>query len=302
MINYKYKENTREIAVPLELKNNIDKISTTKVIVRNVNEELAKFLVDENGIMSALDKESMSCHDWKYLKESCRNSQRMTFENNGILMEFLCQYILSDIFAINSLILFQEPDYETPESGNDLLFFDSKGNVFIFEIKSKLSDTFSHSELKKTIKKGYTSLFCSSEIKNHKKICIARNITDKLEIPESKKETIFSSLEKIEEVEGNIIGLCNDDNIFLNICVIGNGFNYTDEELGIDLIDALLSNVYCKTNCKYNDTINNKCTINRLQKSFVLNIISVEFPEELNIVSLNNEIINRIDERKLDVK
>jgi len=302
MIDYRYKEHTREIKVPLELEKNIEKIFSTSVIINNINEELAKFLVDDNGILSALNKEIMTWTDWKYLKESCKSSSRMTFENNGILMEFLCQYILPNIFDINSLLLYQEPSFEDPEGGNDLLFFDSKGNVFIFEVKSKISNNYSHTELKKVIKKGYTSLFCSSEIKNHKKICIARKITEDLYLSKSKKDIIFDSLETIEEVEGNIISLCNNDKIFLNICIIGNGFNYTDEELREDLKDALFSNNYCKRNCKYNDTTNHNCTINRLQKSFILNIISIEFPEELSVTELNNKIIQRIEIGKLDVQ
>ena len=244
---------------------------------------------------------TMSWIDWKNLKRSCERSKSMSIKNNGILMEFLSQNILPKIFNIDSLILYQEPDFESPENGNDLLFFDSNGNVFVFEIKSKISKNFDHFELKKKIKNAYISLFCSKEIKNQKKISIARKVASGLAVIDTTRHKIFDLLEKIDDVEGEIINLCSSNEIFLNICVIGNGFNCTDEEIQEDLVDALSTSVYCKKTCKYNDLDKNVCTIGLLSKSIILNIISIEFDTELNIVDLNDCIIKLIDDKELDI-
>lgn len=303
MNNYDFMKELKELSVPSELMSNIKKIFSSVVkIDGDINKILAEFLVNEEGILNVLSKQQMSWIDWKQLKESCKSSASMTIENNGILMEFLCQYILPSIFNIKSLILYQEPSYESPENGNDLLFFDTNGNIFIYEVKSKISDDFSHIELKSKIKNAYTSLFCSKEIKNHKKISIARNVTTNLEISDQIKDKIFSLLEKVEDVEGNIINLCGDKEIFLNICIISNGFQYTELELKNDLIDSITSSVYCKSNCEYIDKENRICKINRLSKTIVLNIISIEFNTELNINDLNSNIIKIIDDKGLDIR
>ena len=106
----------------------------------------------------------------------------------------------------------------------------------------------------------------------------------------------------VEDVEGNIIDLCKDKEIFLNICIISNGFQYTELELKNDLIDSITSSVYCKSNCEYHDKNNGVCKINRLSKTIVLNIISIEFNTELNINDLNDNIIQIIDDKGLDIR
>lgn len=303
MKNYNFKKELKEISVPNELILNAKKILSSEVkIDGDINQILAEFLVNDDGVLNVLSKEEMSWIDWKQLKESCKSSSNMIIENNGILMEFLCQYILPNIFNIKSLILYQEPSFESPENGNDLLFFDTDGNIFIYEVKSKISDDFSHTTLKAKIKNAYTSLFCSKEMKNHKKISIARKVTNNLEISDEVKDKIFSLLEKVEDVEGNIIDLCEDKEIFLNICIISNGFQYTELELKNDLIDSITSSVYCKSNCEYLDKDNGVCKINRLSKTIVLNIISIEFNTELNINDLNDNIIQIIDDKGLDIR
>ncbi len=297
------KKHINEIVVPKELLSNIKKIFSSKIKINgDVNQILADFLVNGGGILNVLSKKQMSWIDWRHLKKSCESSSGMTIENNGILMEFLCQYILPNIFNIKSLILYQEPSFESPENGNDLLFFDEYGNIFIYEVKSKISNYFGHIVLKEKIKNAYTSLFCSKEIKNNKKISIARNVTDNLEIDNNMKDKLFRLLEAIEDVKGNIVDLCSNEDIFLNICIVSNGFEYTEEELKNDLVHAVQSSVYCKKNCKYIDKINGICKINRLGKSVILNIISVEFNTELNINSLNSNIIKIIDDKGLDVR
>lgn len=303
MNNYNFKKQLKEISVPIELISNIKKILSSEVkIDGDINRILAEFLVNDGGILNVLSKEEMGWFDWKQLKESCKSSSNMTIENNGILMEFLCQYILPNIFNIKSLILYQEPSFESPENGNDLLFFDSDGNIFIYEVKSKISDDFGHITLKAKIKNAYTSLFCSKEMKNHKKISIARKVTSDLEILDEVKDKIFSLLEKVEDVEGNIIDLCEDEEIFLNICIISNGFQYTELELKKDLIDSIRTSVYCKSNCEYLDKDNRVCRINHLSKTVVLNIINIEFNTELNINNLNDNIIQIIDDKGLDIR
>lgn len=303
MISYNFKNNSKEIIVPEKLLSNIKKIFCTKVkIDDDINERLASFLIDDDGILNVLSKNNMTWSDWKNLKESCKSCSARTIENNGILMEFLCQYILPKIFNIESLILYQEPDYESPESGNDLLFFDSNGNVFIYEVKSKISNEFSHTQLKEKIKHAYTSLFCSKELKNHKKISIARRVTGNLDINDVTKDKIYKLLEKIEDVGGNISDLCDEDDIYMNICIVSNGFQYTEEEILGDLVSCINTSVYCKNSCEYIDKENKICKINRLSKTIILNIISVEFSSELDINKLNSNIIRIIDDRGLDLR
>lgn len=303
MLNYDFKKSSEEIIVPISLLSNVEKIFCTKVnINEDINEKLAAFLINDGGILNVLTKDKMNWIDWKQLKKSCKSCSAKSIENNGILMEFLCQYILPNIFDIKSLILYQEPSYESPENGNDILFFDCKGNVFIYEVKSKISNEFSHTELKEKIKHAYTSLFCSKELKNHKKISIARNVTSNLELDDVTKDKIFALLEKIEDAEENISDLCIEDDIFMNICVISNGFQYTNEEILNDLNNAINTSVYCKNTCEYNDKENKICKINRLGKTFILNIISIEFSTELNINKLNENIIKIIDDKGLDVQ
>ena len=303
MISYNFKNNSKEIIVPEKLLSNIKKIFCTKVkIDDDINERLASFLIDDDGILNVLSKNNMTWSDWKNLKESCKSCSARTIENNGILMEFLCQYILPKIFNIESLILYQEPDYESPESGNDLLFFDSNGNVFIYEVKSKISNEFSHTQLKEKIKHAYTSLFCSKELKNHKKISIARRVTGNLDINDVTKDKIYKLLEKIEDVGGNISDLCDEDDIYMNICIVSNGFQYTEEEILGDLVSCINTSVYCKISCEYIDKENKICKINRLSKTIILNIISVEFSSELDINKLNSNIIRIIDDRGLDLR
>ena len=88
----------------------------------------------------------------------------------------------------------------------------------------------------------------------------------------------------------------------MNICIISNGFQYTELELKNDLIDSITSSVYCKSNCEYIDKENGICKINRLSKTVVLNIISIEFNTELNINDLNSNIIEIIDDKGLDIR
>lgn len=303
MINYNFKNNSQEIIVPKELLSNVKKIFCTKVkIDDDINKKLAEFLINDNGILNVLSKDSMSWIDWKHLKESCKSCSYRAIENNGILMEFLCQYILPNIFEIESLILYKEPSFEDPESGNDLLFFDTNGNVYIYEVKSKISSDFSHIQLKQKIKYAYTSLFCSKELKNHKKIATARNVTDTLDLNNNIKDKIYGLLEKIEDAGGNISDLCNKDDIYMNICIISNGFQYTENEILDDLIDCINTSVYCKGSCEHIDRVNGICKINRLSKTIILNIISIEFNSELNINKLNNNIIKIIDDKGLDLR
>lgn len=301
--DFDYKNNTIELNVPKELKKNIKKILITKVkIFEDINDKIADFLVNEGGILQSLSKEKMTWSDWKNLKESCKDCDNMTLENNGILMEFLCQYILPNIFDINILILYKDVSFESPEPGNDLLFFDMKGNVYIYEVKSKICDDFNHIQLKRKLKSAYTSLFCSKELKNHKKISIARETTTNLSLSNEIKEKLFLSLEKIEDVRNNIITLCEEKDIKLNLCIIGNGFDFTIEQLKDDLIEIINTSIYCKGNCEYNDKKNKKCTVNRLKKSIILNIISIEFDTKLDISTLNNNIVTIIEEKGLDVR
>lgn len=303
MINYNFKNNSQEIIVPKELLSNVKKIFCTKVkIDDDINKKLAEFLINDNGILNVLSKDSMSWIDWKHLKESCKSCSYRAIENNGILMEFLCQYILPNIFEIESLILYKDPSFEDPESGNDLLFFDTNGNVYIYEVKSKISSDFSHIQLKQKIKYAYTSLFCSKELKNHKKIATARNVTDTLDLNNNIKDKIYGLLEKIEDAGGNISDLCNKDDIYMNICIISNGFQYTENEILDDLIDCINTSVYCKGSCEHIDRVNGICKINRLIKTIILNIISIEFNSELNINKLNNNIIKIIDDKGLDLR
>lgn len=302
MKTHNFNDDIREIEVPEKLKSNIKKIYISKSsFEQDINEVVANFLVNDDGILDVLAMEKMSWIDWKNLKGSCEHAKSMSIKNNGILMEFLSQNILPKIFNINSLILYQEPNFESPENGNDLLFYDENGNVFVFEVKSKLSKEVGHLELKEKIKNAYTSLFCSKELKNKKKISIARKVTTGLNILDSTRQKLFNLLERIDNVQGEIIELCSESEIFLNICIIGNGFECTDEEVQNDIIDALNSSIYCKAKCKYNDLEKNACTIDILSKSIILNIISIEFNTELNIIDLNNCIIKIIDEKGLDV-
>jgi len=303
MINYNFKNNSQEIIVPKELLSNVKKIFCTKVkIDDDINKKLAEFLINDNGILNVLSKDSMSWIDWKHLKESCKSCSYRAIENNGILMEFLCQYILPNIFEIESLILYKDPSFEDSESGNDLLFFDTNGNVYIYEVKSKISSDFSHIQLKQKIKYAYTSLFCSKELKNHKKIATARNVTDTLDLNNNIKDKIYGLLEKIEDAGGNISDLCNKDDIYMNICIISNGFQYTENEILDDLIDCINTSVYCKGSCEHIDRVNGICKINRLSKTIILNIISIEFNSELDINKLNNNIIKIIDDKGLDLR
>ena len=137
MRTHNFNDDLHEIEVPEKLKSNIKKIFVSKTkFEHNINEVVANFLINDGGNLDVLAMNTMSWIDWKNLKRSCERSKSMSIKNNGILMEFLSQNILPKIFNIDSLILYQEPDFESPENGNDLLFFDSNGNGFVFEIKS----------------------------------------------------------------------------------------------------------------------------------------------------------------------
>lgn len=299
MENFKFDEKIEEYSVPDILTNNIKKILSTKIIIdTDINYELADYFVNKGGILDVLVKEKMNWIDWKQLKESCKSASSMTIENNGILMEFLSQNYLSYFFNIKSLIYYERVSYESPENGNDLLFFDDNGNVYIFEVKSKISSNFSHTYLKEKIKNAYTSLFCSKEMKNHEKLAIARDSIDGIKLDDSFKDKVFDILERIEDVKGEFIDLCNEENIILNICIIGNGFNYTEEQIKDDLIDLIFKSVYCKSNCPYK--YKQKCIIEKLKKSIILNIVSIEFNSDLNISLLNDNIVKIIDEKGLD--
>ncbi|MCI9280212.1 MAG: hypothetical protein HFJ02_05400 [Bacilli bacterium] len=302
MRNYDYKKNTREISVPNDLKNKIKNIFVSKIYYdANINDIIAEFLIRDRGILLALGKNLMTWTDWRQLKISCLQANTKTFSNNGILMEFLSHYILPNVFNLHSLLCFEIPSYEAPESGNDLIFFDSNCDLFIFEVKSKVSNDFSKNELKNKIKNAFTSLFCSKEIKNAKKIKIARDsVEEGLDLTEEEKEKIFYQLDKIELSEGNIIDLVDDEYIKFNICVIGNGFDVDDESLIYELPSLINTTVYCKSDCCYKDKDNHICMINQLEKMMVLNIVNIEFNRELDLVSLNDKIVNLINLEGLD--
>ena len=301
MSSLNYKKQITEYAVTNELVDNIKKIISTKFIIEtDVNLELANYFVNNGGILDVLSKDSMSWFEWKQLKESCKSATTMTIENNGILMEYLSQNFLTDFLNIYSLIYYEEPSFESPENGNDLIFFNTAGNIFIFEVKSKISSNCTHIYLKKKIKDAYTSLFCSEELKNHKKISLARKLITGIDVQEDIRDKIFDLLQEVEKVNSNIIDLCNNKDIFLNICIVGNGFNYTEEELKEDLIDVIKTSTYCKRGCK--NLVDGKCNINRLDKSIIFNIISIEFSTELDINLLNNNIVKLIEDKGLDIR
>ena len=302
MQNYDYKKNTREISVPNDLKNKIKNIFVSKISYdANINDIIAEFLIKKRGILLVLGKNIMTWTDWRQLKISCLQANTKTFSNNGILMEFLSHYILPNVFNLHSLLCFEIPSYENPESGNDLIFFDSNCELFIFEVKSKVSNDFSKKELKNKIKNAFTSLFCSKEIKNAKKIKIARDsVEEGLDLTEEEKEKIFYQLDKIESSEGNIIDLVDDEYIKFNICIIGNGFDVDDESLIYELPSLINTTVYCKNDCCYKDKDNHIFMINQLEKMMVLNIINIEFNRELDLVSLNSKIADLINLEGLD--
>lgn len=302
MYKYDYKKNTREIIVPNKLKNKIKNIFVSRISYNeNINDIIAEFLIKDRGILLTLGKSLMTWTDWRQLKMSCLEAGNKTFSNNGILMEFLSHYILPNVFNLHSLLSFEIPSYETPESGNDLIFFDSNCELFIFEIKSKVSNDFSKNELKIKIKNAFTSLFCSKEIKNAKKIKIARDsVEEGLDLTEEEKEKIFYQLDKLESSEGKIIDLVDDEYIKFNICIIGNGFDVDDVTLINELPNLINTTIYCKSDCCYRDKDNHICMINQLDKMVVLNIVNIEFNRELDLVLLNSKIVDLINSEGLD--
>lgn len=60
------------------------------------------------------------------------------------------------------------------------------------------------------------------------------------------------------------------------------------------------TSTYCKRGCK--NLVDGKCNINRLDKSIIFNIISIEFSTELDINLLNNNIVKLIEDKGLDIR
>ena len=53
----------------------------------------------------------------------------------------------------------------------------------------------------------------------------------------------------------------------------------SSEELQKDLIESINTAVYCDSKCANKDCVKNICKLNILNKSIILNIVSVEFDE-----------------------
>ena len=98
----------------------------------------------------------------------------------------------------------------------------------------------------------------------------------------------------------NFEELSKKDNITLNICLIGNGFNITQNELNQNLYRYINTTLECKNNCTNVDREKNKCLIDRLNNIKIINIISLEFAKELELTELNKQIVKKIEEEGLD--
>lgn len=173
--------------------------------------------------------------------------------------------------------------------------------MYNYDYKKNTREIIVPNELKNKIKNAFTSLFCSKEIKNAKKIKIARDsVEEGLDLTEEEKEKIFYQLDKLESSEGKIIDLVDDEYIKFNICIIGNGFDVDDITLINELPNLINTTVYCKSDCCYRDKDNHICMINQLDKMVVLNIVNIEFNRELDLVSLNGKIVDLINSEGLD--
>lgn len=288
--------------VPSNISGKIESISVLNLYInKDINEVLAEYLVTERNIKKILLKKELTWIEWRQLKKSCESALTATLKNNGILMEFIGQILIAEIFNIESLIKYNNPNYETPEQGIDIIFYNENLEIFIFEVKSKVSDNNNISEFCGKIKNALTSLYCAKELRNQKKLAIAREtINDSVALNKEKKDILFNLLEQIEDNDEDFEELSKKDNITLNICLIGNGFNITQEEINNNLGKFINSTRECKSNCKNADKDHDKCLINKLGNIKIINMISLEFAKELELEELNKQIIKKIEEEGLD--
>lgn len=287
--------------VPSNISGKIESIEVLNLYIdKDINEILAEYLVTERNIKKILLKKELTWIEWRQLKKSCESALTAVLKNNGILMEFIGQILIGEIFNIESLIKYHNPNYETPEQGMDIIFYNENLEIFIFEVKSKVSNSNNISEFCGKIKNALTSLYCAKELRNEKKLAIAREtINDSIALNKEKKDTLFNLLEEIEDNDEDFEELSEKDNITLNICLIGNGFNITQEEINNNLEQFIYSTRECKSNCKNADKVSDKCLINKLGNIKIINMISLEFAKELELEELNKQIIKKIEEEGL---
>lgn len=288
--------------VPSDIEGKIENICVTNLYINeDINEVLGEYLVTKRNIRKILFKDELTWIDWKQLKNSCNNASNAAFKNNGILMEFIGQIIITEMFNIESLIKYHNPNFETPEQGTDIIFYDDNLEVFIYEVKSKVSRNSDINEFCKKIKNALTSLYCARELRNQKKLAIAREtIQDSIILNKEKKDALFNIIEQIDENNNNFEELGKKDNITLNICLIGNGFNINQKDLNENLSQYINSTFACKDGCNNADKIQNKCLVNRLANIKIINMISLEFAKELDLNELNKQIVKKIEEEGLD--
>lgn len=303
MVDFNFKDQ-KSYDVPKNLEEKIQRICITNVYVNeDVNEILSEFLVKERNIKKILFKDDLNWIDWKNLKTSCNNAQDMAFKNNGILMEFLGQIIITQMFNIRSLIKYHTPNFETPEQGTDIIFYNDNLDIFIYEVKSKVSRNNNIEEFCKKIKNALTSLYCAKELRNQKKLALAREeIQESIILNKENKDKLFNIIQEIDDNNNDFEKLSEKENITLNICVIGNGFDITQDELNNNLYKYIYSTLACKENCANADRIKNKCLIDRLSNIKIINVISLEFAKELELSELNKQIVKRIEEEGLDIR
>ena len=255
----------------------------------DINDYLTNLFVSEDFCNSVFHK-NLSKEDWQAIYYGIKSEKGIDyFKNNGILFEHFSNKILSEHFSLQNLINFGNIDFEDPDKGSDIIFFDQDFKLQFYEVKSKCTanQKGNQKDFAELVKNAIISIFCS-RLKNVAKLMGAKTAI-------KGKDELFGSYKLLCDMlnnSSNMINYVDNGDIDFNICIIGEKIDIDDDLLKQEIIEVFNTNKYCPGNCKYNNEV---CIKGILDKIIILNIVNIQFLGELSLNVIYEKIIKKIE-------